>query len=251
LKVIFHTDRDAGWQSLMPRADAASPPPWLPRDVAPRSSSGVARAPAFTEAHRTSPARPASTESDVVVPLLQSLITGVIVGLPAGTLITLVCRWPWWSAPAIAVGVIIPAVWLHRLSAHTRALWTVEKIIQRDVDSDGNIGQPDVVELRAEIHDRRQDHHNTIWRVTFPGDLRRLRRFAAAIEYGSVKFSERDALACGYTRFEELRDLFILNGWAEWRDPQAHQQGVTLTPAGESIVEQITNTPLPHASETT
>lgn len=236
LMVTFHTDQDAGgWRSLTPLADAAGPG-WL-RDVA--------RSPTFTEAHRTSPARPASTESDVVVPLLQSLITGVIVGLPAGTFVALVCQWPWWSAPAIAVGVIIPAVWLHRLGAHTRALWTVERVIGRDLDGDRQVG-PLPVHLEATITDRRRGH-STVWRTQFPGEARFLRRFAAAVDAGTCTFSERDAVVCGYTQFEALRDQFLLNGWADWRNQAEHRQGVELTEAGEQLLAQMAATPLPPA----
>lgn len=155
-------------------------------------------------------------------------------------------EWPWWAVAPMAVSVMA-LVWMRRLVAHGKLLMTVERMTGIDFNRDGQVGQPKV-QLEGTITDKRGDR-NTIWRVTFPGELRHLRRFAAAVNCGSANFSERDAIVCGYTNFEELRDLFILNGWASWRNQRAHQQGAELTTAGESIIEQITRTPLPRERE--
>jgi hypothetical protein len=218
------------WQSLTPRADATGPG-WL---------HDVARAPTFTEAHRTSPARPASTESDVVVPLLQSLITGVIVGLPVGTFVALAFQWPWWSAPAIAIGAVIPAVWLHRLGAHSRALWTVEKIFNRDVDGDSFTGEPPRQSFEMEVKTGR-----TIQRFDMPGRLEQFYTLARGILRGKP-FSEHEwtpqRRLYSVPTFRQIRSRLLELRYIEWVNPMLHFQGLRVTDRGhdfmESFVEQ-------------
>lgn len=78
------------------------------------------------EATRTAPARPASIESDVAVPLLQSLATGAAVLLPAiGA--TVYFEWPWFS-PLVAGGATFTIAWLALLGAHRKLLWIVESV---------------------------------------------------------------------------------------------------------------------------
>jgi len=246
---LMVTNQDAGGPSwipqrsagLTPLADAAGQPPWL----AGRLPRDVARAPTFIEAQRTSPARPASTESDVVVPLLQSLITGVIIGLPAGTFVALVGHLPWWSVPAIAAGVIIPATWLHRLSAHTRALWTVEKIFNRDVDGDNYTGEPPRQSFEMEVKTGR-----TIQRFDMPGALEQFYTLARGVLRGKP-FSEHEwtPLRRLYSvpTFRQIRSRLLELGYIEWVNPMLHFQGLHITARGrdfmESFVEQYT--PLP------
>lgn len=78
------------------------------------------------EARRTAPARPATVESDVFVPLLQSLMTGAAVALPTIGL-SIWLRWPWYSFLATG-GTAVTISWLSLLGAHRRLLWIVESV---------------------------------------------------------------------------------------------------------------------------
>jgi hypothetical protein len=78
------------------------------------------------EATRAQPARPATVESDVFVPLLQSLATGVAVAIPV-TGLTIWLRWEWY-APLVAAGVTVTIAWLQLLGAHRKLLWVVETV---------------------------------------------------------------------------------------------------------------------------
>lgn len=89
---------------------------------------------------RIAPARSPSVAADVVVPLLQSLITGSLIGGPVG-------------AGVWAIGgheVVIPALiliiaaadWKLRLSNADRSMWSTERRLGADLDGDGHIGEP-------------------------------------------------------------------------------------------------------------
>jgi len=78
------------------------------------------------EARRQAPARPANVESDVFVPAMQSIATGIAVANPTIAM-TLWLRWPWWS-PLLAGGVTVTIFWFQLLGAHRKLLWIVETV---------------------------------------------------------------------------------------------------------------------------
>ena len=78
------------------------------------------------EATRSTPARAATLESDVFVPLLQSLATGVAIAIPSIGL-TIWLRWEWY-APVMIGGVTATVTWLQLLGAHRKLLWIVETV---------------------------------------------------------------------------------------------------------------------------
>lgn len=97
--------------------------------------------PSFVEATRTRPARNASFESDVLVPFVQCLITGLAAAVP-GVIVTLWLRWAWYS-PLIIWGLVSFVTWLSFLGAHRKALWIVETITNFvDDDNDNDEDQP-------------------------------------------------------------------------------------------------------------
>lgn len=94
--------------------------PWQP---SPSSDLG-----SNVEATRIQPARAASVESDVIVPLCQSLTTGAAVLVPAiGAAVWL--EWSWY-APLVISGGTVTMTWLLLLGAHRKLLWIVETISQ-------------------------------------------------------------------------------------------------------------------------
>lgn len=113
---IHKTPHSDQWQTTHPRS-FESTPPW---ETAPPTFNGP------IEATKSAPARPASVESDVIVPLLQSLATGAAIALPTAAL-SLWLQWPWWSFLATGATTFTIA-WLTLLGAHRRLLWIVETV---------------------------------------------------------------------------------------------------------------------------
>jgi len=209
----------AGWQ-LSQRFDSAVP-----------AIATTRPAPQVTEAERRTPARPASVESDVMVPGAQALATGValgIIAIPVSIYFQL-----HWTTPLTVLAIGTAGTWMSLLGAHRKLLWTVETIINRDIDGDGATGNPKPARVEVEV---------TAGRTTqlddFPGPPEQLQKFANDVYSGRVTFSERGAGNSGYgaTAFKELRKKFIARGWATWRTPGEARQGADLTAKGYAVM---------------
>ena len=115
-------DGVAGWVPATPQAQAIPP-----------------GAVVTTEA----PARPASFAADLLVPLGQAVITGLLLASLVtfaaarlgygGDLLT------WWGGWALAISAV---TWAILLGQHRRLLWAVERVTGRDLDGDGKAGKP-------------------------------------------------------------------------------------------------------------
>jgi len=186
----------------------------------------------------TRPVRAANVESDVIVPILQALITALVAGLITA-IVALFVNWSWLS-PLIAFGAVLSLIWLlfliqHRLSLSTRETVSMQeepKPQSRTWDIQGEFYNPETGQM---------------YRPTFPGRPRYLRGFAQNVLISDVSFSVRGARKSGLsdTEFEELRMLFFSNEWAEWRSPGQPRLGVELTPEGRQILDGIARSPLP------
>jgi hypothetical protein len=212
-----------------------------------RSKFGeVASAPTFTEARRTSPARAASVESDVSVPLLQSAVTGLVVML--GSVPFVVAAHGTWYVPFLAGGATFAVSWLFLLRDHRSLLKVVEVIINKDIDNDGKVGPKQAWRVQGEIRHEHGDRPASLSLFDLPcPSPEDLKRFAQSISAGRSSFAERDAAEYHYsdTMWEAIRDDFVNRGWAFWKHPTARQQGVGLTAAGRAVVRMIADTPLP------
>lgn len=88
------------------------------------------------------PARAASIESDVRVPLYQSVIGGVFVGA------AVTCAW-WalgWRRPILGPVIVTSAsaafFWHNAIGEMRSLLWRLEKWTGKDIDKDGAVGEP-------------------------------------------------------------------------------------------------------------
>jgi hypothetical protein len=87
------------------------------------------------EATRMQPARAASIESDFLLPLAQSLATGILLsGCSIVAARALYPDWTWWL-PANTFAITITGTWLHRLGLHTKLLWIIESVTQFGEDA--------------------------------------------------------------------------------------------------------------------
>lgn len=197
----------------------------------------------FSSAYRKTPYRKMEMGADVLVPLTQSVITGAVVATGLGV-ITPFLPWSWYVGP-ITGAITIGVAWGYRLAVSRETLWIVEEFIGQDIDGDGHTGRPERHTIEVWVKDGKS-------RKTFdiPGDLAALPFIQAVVEGDT--FTEATAQATGYgvTAFRQLRDLFVKNRWAVWRNPSHPQQGVELTLIGRQILRQILtdNDPLPPAT---
>jgi len=109
------------------------------------SAASLERQPDPNYASRTveAPARAASIESDVKVPLLQSLVGGAFI---AGSTVSTWLYFGWHQpllGPAIVTFGTIGFFWMNGVSELRSHLWRVEKIIGRDLNKDGAVGRPE------------------------------------------------------------------------------------------------------------
>lgn len=109
----------------------------------PRSADRAQQVPA--EVETSTPARAASFQSDVLVPMCQAGVTGGLLGavVTAAALILA----PGLDAHPVALWAgatlaIVTVAWLALLVDHRRLLWAVERLINADLDQDGATGEP-------------------------------------------------------------------------------------------------------------
>jgi len=110
------------------------------------------------EYHRQAPARAASLESDVLVPLAQAGATGVVVAL-AGGVVAIWLRWPWWW-PVAGGCLSMATAWLMLLGAHRRLLWIYETVSEA-VEAVKEEREPKSEQVLVELY-QRTDNQNRV-----------------------------------------------------------------------------------------
>ena len=184
------------------------------------------------------PARPASIVADLLVPLGQALVTG---GLLAGLLVFVSPRWS--RAGPLTCSrcgrsrrlAITASAWLVLLGQTRRLLWAVERLTGRDLDGDGQAGEPQVI--RVEVTNGKQEVY-----LDLPGKPQALATLARGVlngrSFAEDTWSGRGGLF-SRSEFRQLRDTLIERGLAVWRNPNAKAQGVELTAAGRAVFRRL------------
>ena len=167
-------------------------------------------------------------ESGFKLPIAQSLLMALVALLltSLGAL-----RWHWhFTSPLIAAVIAFClSAWLLTIDSR-RLLRTVERIVGRDLDGDGQVG------FTVEITDLTEGKKQMSY-CHFPARQEQVLSFAAAMIngqmtiYGNHKLSRRV--------FSVLRDESISRGLCAWVDPGAHTQGFELTRAGNHVFERL------------
>lgn len=185
------------------------------------------------EVEERTPARPPSLESDVAVPLAQSLATGFLLGGATGL------AGVWLQAPdplALGVGVGVVATvgtWAMLLRQVRDLLWTVITTVSQERT------EPERPTVRVEVA---QEGGRVVRYLDLPGDPDRLAVLARGVLAGRPL---SEATWCGAGRpfsrgeFADLRAELLRAGLARWRNPQAPAQGVILTPAGRAVLRRL------------
>lgn len=190
---------------------------------------------------RRRPGRPASLESDVAVPIAQSVFTALVAGLGAlGVALA-----AGWAKPGLwaVLGALVALVssWLALLRQHRDLLWEIETLAGADLDRDGAIGvplvDPEPRTVRAEII---EDNGQRIRYVDVPLSDRELATLAAGVLQDGVTFSRRslsDADLLEAERYSDVKDALLEGGLLRYRGDGPHA-GVEVSPAGRAFLRQ-------------
>lgn len=216
------------------RFEGQAPRPW--------AQQASWQMPEGTELTSEAPARPADVLADVVVPVLQSAITGAVI---AGVLVFL--AWEVvpdldgnplkvWAALALGIGAV---AWLLLLADTRRLLWAIEKVTGRDLDGDQLAGPPGerVVIVNAAAAQREAVQRADAQRVSqFADFVRRLPTRGTALRAWEGEL--------GRDLYAEYRDALVRLGWAAWnstnRDGSPNErQGWALTMDPVDILRRI------------
>lgn len=215
-----------------------------------RSDAAAPALPAGYKEERQSAAFLPTKEANVIVPLLESLITGAFVGVCTVALVTYVQRSFWdglaWGGISLLSASFFQ--WIRLTGSYRNLLWKLETITGMDVDNSGEVGEPApiVQAIRVEVQEGQ-----SLKFADLPGDRAALVEFAKKVNSGIVTFSEAGARRAGYgaAEFGRLRDVFIERHWAYWNHPSQRQQGVSLRGSGRAILAQLA-APLPFSAVT-
>jgi hypothetical protein len=184
----------------------------------------------------------------VVIPLAQSVITGVFIGLASGAgAAVLHFEQPVTIGAALGCCVMAGS-WL---SYRGRWAHMLEALAGVDLDKDGVIGEPPppqptgtTIEIISE--DRRAGDY-----VFLPGiEPERLQQLGAGLMAGQ-SFNQAAWTGSGrpFSRreFEALRGEFLRRGLCTWRNPAAPAQGCELTPPGEAVARYFAHMETNHS----
>jgi len=182
-------------------------------------------------------------ESDVTVPVLQSLAVSLAYASLASVLaggVAMVYHLPWYT-PAVAAALVLTATasWTMTKNVNLRQelWWGTEEVIQRDLDNDGIIGKPEPEALlRVEV----ANGGNTQF-LDVP--TKKAITFARAVVNGQSGMSEGEWKKPfgGIEKFVAFRNQLIERKLARWKNPDAHPQGIELTLAGKKVFERLAN----------
>jgi len=215
--------------------------PWQQGSAA---APAIAAPPMATDATRRAPARAATMESDVFVPLSQSFATGIALLVP-GIGLSLWLKLPWWTPLAIS-GSGIALTWLYLLDAHRRLLWLVETISHYDLDGDGQAGRPEPEPEEITLHIRHEDQNGRApyqQRLPLPKGVSRKMLVDFATRYRIAGLSQDSWTGKGkpFSRPQYISFMTTLReaGIAEWVNPHNHSQGHYITRGGRAALAYL------------
>jgi hypothetical protein len=180
----------------------------------------------------TEPARAPALSSDLVLPLLQSVVTGALVGGLVAVAGRGGMRQFW-----LAFLVTALLAWLWTLSVAREALWRLESVLQKDFDGDGVAGVPERPVVRVEVEAGR-----TLHLVDFHGlaDVAQLHTFARlALEGRLTEREVKAALGLLRPQWQALRDDLMARGLLAWNNSQSKRHGVSLTRRGADVLNGV------------
>ena len=175
---------------------------------------------------------------DLVAIVMYTLVGGLILALTAILALVGLGKWEFWRAWrwGLALGLVPPGIvgllFLRLIVALVNA--ALERILGRDLDNSGDVG--DVPALRLEIANQGE---RTMHFLDLDLDKARLAQFAHLARAG--RLGERDVSAVlNRKQWGELRQRLIGGGYVKWRNPDEPRSGLVVTPAGEALFDRLT-----------
>lgn len=166
----------------------------------------------------------------VVVPILQSIVTGLLVGIftAAVALATGAKFVPSLGYGLIAGIIVTLLMWLVLFIGRWQPL--LERILRADLDGDGVIGAPEPrKEIRVVVE---QEGGRRTTFLDLPFDEEGLRAFAMAALRGHTSVEAMKIAGVKRAALEEARQILFERGYAQWRAGEQNQ-GWELTGDGE------------------
>lgn len=194
--------------------------------------------------HETAiPSRAPNLAGDLLVPLGQATVTGLL----AGTLLSLALVGLNFPAPAwhVWIGASLLATtcsWVVLLVEHRRLLWRVETLVGYDLNHDGVVGSPEKRRLEVELHAGRS--------TVFVGsdflemDDDHLLAFATGLSRGNGLAEgdwgkNRRAFPGGINDFRAFRARLLAAGLVRFVNADAPNLGYVLTPSGRAVFRRL------------
>lgn len=192
-----------------------------------------------------------SFETAVVVPTLQALVSGALVGATSGLAAGMVhwdnALWVWGLGTFGTASIL----WLAMLDRWQKVQW--EREFWRPEAPQAQVVQQTNNVERISVDVRQDNRTTTILHLNVSAE--RLADVAKLVLTGRP-FVEREL--CGQNRplsqaqFREMRDELIQRGLLVWRNPDAPQQGTIFQPAGMALMRRlagVSTTPPPYLDE--
>jgi len=192
-----------------------------------------------------------------VLPLVQSVMTGLIFGLAAGVLAQYF-ELPRATGAGLVVGVLALVVMWLRVTRHWFSLTGIEIATGRDLNGDGYIGDPsqdDDQEMRTpfdppEVKVRLTQEDDGVYRQEvfyLSADPGMMGALADGLLTHGFPFSERVWTGKGQpfsvNQFRTLRGELIERGLLAMRNPKDERQGYDLTLAGRAVLRHYLTSP--------
>jgi hypothetical protein len=192
-----------------------------------------------------------SFETAVVVPTLQALVSGALVGATGGLAAGMVhwdnALWVWGLTTFGTASVL----WLAMLDRWQKIQW--EREFWRPEAPQAQVVQQTNNVERISVDVRQDNRTTTILHLNVSAE--RLAEVAKLVLNGRP-FVERSF--CGsngllsQTQFREMRDELIQRGLLTWRNPESPQQGTIFEPSGYALMRRlagVSGTPPPYSEQ--
>jgi hypothetical protein len=201
--------------------------------------------PVGAELETRTPARPGSLASDLVLPLGQAVVTGMLVGTLAGFAARRLGFGGNVLELAGGVGLVAAVVaWMILLADHRKLLWGLEVITGLDLDRSGEVGPPgervvvvNAARARAQAEKVVAEQEGRARRSEFA-------RFVAGIPKTGTDVRAWEEVGLSRDRYREFRDVLIRLGWGRWNSVRQdgrvnERQGWRLVVPVAEILERI------------
>lgn len=206
------------------------------------------------ESSTAAPARPAAFVSDVIVPLVQAVVTGALLaGLCVFLLSELVAvdldGLKVWAGLTLGISALS---WLWLLGQTRRLLWAVEKLTGLDLDGDQVQGHPQKRTIDVSV---RENGNDRIIGADWLGiNDENLIAFAAGVIGAGKGFTEGEwgkspSFPQGINQFRAVKAKLLTAGLIEKINPNADNSTCRLTASGRAVFGRLAELSHTHTHE--